>query len=73
VVRQSWSYSPELVEDAISENQRIQGMFNQLVQWEIETDEAWDEMFEDMMQTARAHFVTEARDVLPLIDRSRDV
>jgi hypothetical protein len=47
-------------------------MFNQLLQYEIENGEAWEEMFENMMHTAGVHFITEERDLLPLVDRSRD-
>ena len=73
VVRHSWSYDIELVEDAILEHEQIQGMFNELLQSEIKDCEVWEEMFEDMMQNASVHFITEERDLLPLIDRSLDV
>ena len=72
VVRHSWSYDIELVEDAILEHEQIQGMFNELLQSEIKDCEVWEEMFEDMMQTAGMHFITEERDLLPLFDRSQD-
>lgn len=72
VVRQSWSYDLELVEEAILEHEQIQGMFNQLLQSESEDCEVWEEMCENMMQTAGVHFITEERDLLPLVDRSRD-
>ena len=72
VVRHSGSYDMELVEDAIQEHEHILKMFDQLIKSEIENDDVWDEMFEHMMQTASVHFITEERDVLPLVDRSRD-
>ncbi|MEO7860631.1 MAG: hypothetical protein ABIU05_09320 [Nitrospirales bacterium] len=44
----------------------------QQVQADIEGGDRWDEMFEDMRQTVRVHFITEERDLLPLVDRSRE-
>ena len=49
----------------------IQVMFQQ-VQADLEEGDRWDETFEDLMQTVRGHFITEERDLLPLVDRSRD-
>ncbi len=71
-IRDSGPYGLDLIEDAILEYEDIQAMFHQLVQAEIDEGGDWDEMFEDMMQTARVHFLTEERDLLPLVDRSRD-
>ena len=73
VIRSSWFHGIDLVDDAILEHQEIQTMMRQLQQTEGEDDEVWEEMFEDMMQTAGVHFITEERDLLPLVDRSRDV
>ncbi len=73
VIRSSGFHSIDLVDDAILEHQEIQTMMRQLQQTEGEDDEVWEEMFEDMMQTAGVHFITEERDLLPLVDRSRDV
>jgi len=73
VIRSSGFHCIELVDDAILEHQEIQTMMRQLQQTEGEDDEVWEEMFEDMMQTAGVHFITEERDLLPLVDRSRDV
>ncbi len=72
VVRDSWAYDMELVEDAIQEHEHILSMFNQLVQSDKENDEVWEELFEDMMQNVNVHFFTEERDLLPLVDRSCD-
>ncbi len=66
VVRHSWSYDMELVEDVIQEHEHILRMFNELVRSDIENEEVWEEMFEDMMQTAGVHFITEERDLLPI-------
>ena len=73
VIRSSGFHCIELVDDAILEHQEIQTMMRQLQHTEGENDEVWEEMFEDMMQTAGVHFITEERDLLPLVDRSRDV
>jgi hypothetical protein len=72
VIRDSGPYGLDFIEDAILEHEDIQAMFHQLLQAEIDDGGEWDEMFEDMMQTARVHFLTEERDLLPLVDRSRD-
>jgi hypothetical protein len=72
VVRNSWSYDMELVEDVIQEHEHILRMFNQLVKSENEDEEVWEEMFEDLMQNASVHFIREERDLLPLVDRSCD-
>lgn len=73
VIHSSGFHCIDLVDDAILEHQEIQTMMRQLQQTEGEDDEVWEEMFEDMMQTAGVHFITEERDLLPLVDRSRDV
>lgn len=71
VIRYSGPQGPDLIERTILEYEDIQAMFQQ-VQAEIGEGERWDEIFEDMMQTVRVHFITEERDFLPLVDRSRD-
>jgi hemerythrin superfamily protein len=43
-----------------------------LQQSETDDDQALDEFFEGMMQTVRAHFVTEERDLFPLVESSLD-
>lgn len=72
VVRDSWAYDMELVDDAIQEHEHILTMFNQLVRSDIKDDEVWEDFFEDMMQNVNVHFITEERDLLPLVDRSCD-
>ena len=62
----------KLVEDAELEHEEVKAMIFTLQQSEADDDQAWDEFFEDMMQSVRALFVTEERDLLPLVDRSCD-
>ena len=45
-------------------------MILQLQQTEGDDDQARDEFFEDMMQSVRVLFMTEERDLLPLVARS---
>lgn len=72
IIRDSGPQGPDLIESTILEYEDIQAMFRQLVQADMEESEGWDEMFEDMMETVKVHFITEERDLLPLVDRSRD-
>jgi len=72
VIRSGGPYAMDLVENAMLEHEDIQAMFRQLVWSDFHDGVVWEEMFQDMMQTARVHFITEARDLLPLVDRSRD-
>ena len=71
VLQNSGPQGPDLIESTVLEYEDIQAMFQQ-VQADIEEGERWDEMLEDMMQTVRVHFITAERDLLPLVDRSRD-
>jgi hypothetical protein len=71
VIRNSGPQGPDLIESTILEYEDIQAMFQEF-KADIEGGERWGEMFEDMMQTVRVHFITEERDLLPLVDRSRD-
>jgi hypothetical protein len=71
VIRHSGPQGLDLIESTALEYEDIQAMFQQ-VQANMEEGDRWDEMFEDMMQTVRVHFITEERDLLPLVDRSRD-
>jgi hypothetical protein len=48
-------------------------MFCALLQATTDDEEVWEKRFEEMMWTANVHFITEERDLLPLVDRSRDV
>lgn len=59
-----------LVRDAEVENEDIKAMILQLQQTEGDDDQARDEFFGDMMQSVRVLFMTEERDLLPLVDRS---
>lgn len=59
-----------LVRDAEVENEDIKAMILQLQQTEGDDDQGRDEFFEDMMQSVRVLFMTEERDLLPLVDRS---
>ena len=59
-----------LVSEAEVENEDIKAMILQLQQTEGDDDQARDEFFEDMMQSVRVLFMTEERDLLPLVDRA---
>ena len=60
----------KLVGEAEVENEEIKAMILELQHSEGDDDQARDEFFEDMMQSVRVLFLTEERDLLPLIDRS---
>ncbi|MEO7859367.1 MAG: hypothetical protein ABIU05_02810 [Nitrospirales bacterium] len=62
-----------LVEEVILEHDYIVARVRQLQQFDLDDDHAREELFEDMMQTVDAHFITEARDLLPRMDRARNV
>lgn len=47
------------------ENEDMKSMILQLQQTEGDDDQARDEFFENMMQSARVLFMTEERDLLP--------
>ena len=69
------SWGPQgrkLVEDAELEHEKVKVMILELQQSEGDDDQAMDEFFEDMMQSVRVLFMTEERDLLPLVDRSLD-
>ena len=63
----------KLVVDAELEHEKVKVMILELQQFEGDDDQAMDEFFEDMMQSVRALFMTEERDLLPLVDHSLDV
>ena len=71
-VRKSGTLGGKLVEVAEREHEEIKAMILTLQQSEADDDQALDEYFEDIMQTAQAHFATEERDLLPLLDSSLD-
>jgi len=60
-----------IVREAELENEEIKAMILELQQSEGDDDQAQDEFFEDMMQSTRILFMTEERDLLPLITRSK--
>jgi len=62
-----------LVEEVILEHDYVVAMVHPLQQYNVDDGRAREELCKDMMQTIDAHFITEARDLLPCIDRSRDV
>ena len=72
-IRASGSHGLNLVAAAIFEYEDIQSMFRELLQATMDDEEVWEERFEEMMRTANIHFITEQRDLLPLLDRSRDI
>ena len=55
-----------------AEYEEVRTMVLELQQSEGDDDQALDEFFEDMMQSVRALFISEERDLFPLIDRSLD-
>jgi hypothetical protein len=61
----------KLVVEAEVENEEIKAMILELQHSEGDDDQERDEFFEDMMQSARVLFMTEERDLLPLVDRSK--
>lgn len=71
-IQKSGSQGRELIGAAELEHEEIKSMIYTLQQAEADDDQAWDEFFEDMMQSVRTLFVNEKRDLLPLVDRSLD-
>ncbi|MDR4480597.1 MAG: hemerythrin domain-containing protein [Nitrospira sp.] len=57
-----------LVQESLLEHDEVKAMMTELQQAETDDDQALDEFFEDMMRTVRAHFLTEERDMLPLLE-----
>ncbi|MGH7181595.1 MAG: hypothetical protein ACREJN_06440, partial [Nitrospiraceae bacterium] len=62
----------KLVEDIEVEQEKIKVMLLELQQFEGDDDQAMDECVEDMMQSVRALFISEERDLLPFVNRSSD-
>ena len=71
-IRKSGPQGGQLVVDAELEHENIKVMMLELQQSETDDDQALDEFFEDMMQSVRALFVIEERDLLPIFDGSLD-
>ena len=69
-VRRWGPQSRKLVKDAELEHENIKVMILELQQFEGDDDQAFDELFEDMMQSVRVLFMTEERDLLPLVASS---
>jgi hypothetical protein len=69
-IRKSGPQDRKLVEDAELEHEKVKVMILELQQSETDDDQALDEFFEDMMQSVRALFMIEERDLLPLVRRS---
>jgi len=69
-IRRLGPLGQKLVSEAELENEEIKAMILELQHSEGDDDQARDEFFEDMMQSVRVLFMTEARDLLPLVDRS---
>lgn len=61
-----------LVEQLLMEHEEIKAMIDELRQAENDDDESLDELFEDMMQTVRAHFIAEERDLFPLLNMGQN-
>ena len=56
--------------EALLEHDEVKAMMSELQQSETDDDQDLDEFFEDMMQTVRAHFLAEERDMFPLMEGS---
>ena len=69
-IRQLEPRGQTVIEDAEVEHEEVKHMIRELQVAESDDDQSWDELFEDMMETARVLFVTEEQDLLPLIDDS---
>ena len=57
----------KLVEDAELEHEKVKVMIHELRHYEGDDDQATDEFFEDMLQSVLTLFMTEERDLLPLL------
>lgn len=71
-IKKSGSQARKLVGDTELEHEKLKVMILELQQSEADDDQALDEFFEEMMQSVRALFKIEERDLLPLVDRSLD-
>lgn len=67
-IRSGGEQGRHLVEEALLEHDEVKAMMTELQQAETHDDQALDEFFEDMMRTVRAHFLTEERDMFPLLE-----
>ena len=71
-VRKWDPHGQTLVANTELEHEKIRVMLLELQQFEGDDDQAMDEYFEDMMQSVRALFTNEERDLLPMAHRSSD-
>ena len=71
-IKKSGSQARKLVGDTELEHEKLKVMILELQQSEADDDQALDELFEEMMQSVRALFKIEERDLFPLVDRSLD-
>lgn len=71
-IKKSGLQARKLVGDTELEHEKIKVMILELQQSEADDDQALDEFFEEIMQSVRALFEIEERDLLPLVDRSLD-
>ncbi|MEO7860325.1 MAG: hemerythrin domain-containing protein [Nitrospirales bacterium] len=66
-VRSLNPHGQRVVSEAEVESEGIKAMILELQHSEGDDDQARDEFFEDMMQSVRVLFMTEERDLLPLV------
>lgn len=71
-LRNSGSEGRKLIEATEVEHEEVKAMILELQQSEGDDDEALDEFFEDMVQSVQALFISEERDLLPLVGRPLD-
>ena len=69
-IRRLGPLGQKFVGEAELEYEEIKAMILELQQSDGDDDQARDEFLEDMMQSTRILFMTEERDLLPLIARS---
>lgn len=69
-IRNASEQGRRIVQEALLEHDEVKAMMSELQQSETDDDQDLDEFFEDMMQTVRAHFLVEERDMFPLMEGS---
>jgi hemerythrin superfamily protein len=69
-VRKSGSEGRKRTEAIEVEYEEVKAMILELLQAEGDDDQALDEFFEDMIRSVQALFISEERELLPLIDPS---
>ncbi|GMV51609.1 MAG: hypothetical protein NBKEAIPA_01472 [Nitrospirae bacterium] len=58
----------KLLGQVLMEHEELRAMVDELRRSEADDDQALDEFFEDTMRAARAHFITEERDLFPHLE-----